>query len=165
MPACILVLIGFLISGCAPHFYKGRMAFVAIQPYLIVEAELHDAGDCHKSFGKLPITYVLDRHHYKINIAHTDRYWAELYFEAYSTSGEKLGLRSKHLSPTIYRFGANGAYKPIPFNGVFNYTSGKLLGESGSLDFEVLDSEGDVLGNESVSFLIQEVSCFEWDSL
>jgi hypothetical protein len=165
VPVAVLAVAMAICTGCSAHYYEGKVAILDSSPAVAVVKHSKDWGDCYRRFGSIPTVYRIDRPDYVLDIVHGQRYWAELFFVARTHAGAELAIAGKNVAPVRYRSGGD-MRRLRESRGVFPaYETGSLKASMGSLVLTITGEDGKVIGTETISYRVDEATCFELDSI
>lgn len=153
------------MAACAPNWYRGSIAVLANSPGVEILGSEREWGDCYRRLGTMPTVYKISRANYSVYLAHGRRYWPELFILAKSADGTVLDLQGAQMTLIVSPVGGN--FRRVPdTTGLLPTHEIDLRGVgTNTLDFRVLDKNQRVVGEEQLAYRIEDVQCFEWDSL
>lgn len=130
----IYLVLLFLLSGCAPHFYKAESVILSAQGLNVIESK-NLSKDC-VSETAIPKTYTIDRENYKLS---------------FEVKGRQVGFRIISDNPNISVSADSMKFNNPQITGISNEYSNYLpIFKDGIISFVISDGEK-VIANESIN--------------
>ena len=167
---CLLCVVLFLSLfcqvGCAPSWYDGEVATLVADGATTITRLDKELGDCYRVFTGLPTVYEISRPSYTLRVAHGNRYWPEFFLAAESNDHGSMEIIGPEIKPVRFAWGADHRRLEEARGLHLSHQTVSLEYFQGkSIQVAILDSQWDVLGVEELTYEIQDVNCFGWDSL
>lgn len=162
----LLLLLCLSILGCVRYTFKGSAAVIDETSSIKIVKKSKNYGDCHKSLGNIPIVYSINRENYTVVIAHGNRYWPDLYMGVTNkTPDSPLSIKSDSIDEVddFHAFDVSDLEKErgVKLTHIIRLDKNK----DHTIKFKIIDSDGNVLGDEELSYHLEDVKCHEIDAL
>jgi hypothetical protein len=160
------------------HYYEGSVAELELVGGVEVVRSDESYGDCYRQSPAVPVVYAVARDSYTLRIAHGQRYWPEFFLTATARDDQVLGIIGTDIRRLNERERRGGDLSRLQFNrgvplhdhaSLHNlpktyqgplprYQPGRYV-----LTFDVLDSQGSVIGRERLPYRVNFIDCREFD--